>query len=61
LQKLLPEQRELIARRYEPNASVKAMAEAGEATPKAISDRLRRIRKTLLDCIQQTLAEEAFA
>ena len=61
LQKLRPEQRKLIARRYEPDASVKAMAEAGGTTPKAVSDRLRRIRQALLECIQQTLAEEAFA
>ena len=61
LQKLRPEQRELIARRYEPDASVKAMAEAGGTTPKAVSDRLRRIRRALLECIEQTLAEEAFA
>jgi len=61
LQKLRPEQRELIARRYEPEASVKALAEAGGTTPKAVSDRLRRIRRTLLDCIEQTLREEAFA
>lgn len=60
-QKLRPEQRELIARRYEPEASVNAMAEAGGTTPKAISDRLRRIRHALLECIQKTLAEGAFA
>ena len=61
LQKLRPEQRELIARRYEPEASVKALAEAGGTTPKAVSDKLRRIRRALLDCIEQTLAEGAFA
>ena len=61
LQKLRSEQRELIARRYEPDASVKAMAEAGGTTPKAVSDKLRRIRRALLDCIEQTLREEAFA
>ena len=61
LQKLGPEQRELIARRYEPEASVKALAEAAGTTPKAVSDKLRRIRRALLDCIEQTLKEEAFA
>ena len=61
LQKLGPEQRALIARRYEPEASVNAMAEAGGITPKAVSDRLRRIRHALLECIQKTLAEGAFA
>lgn len=57
LQKLPAEQRELIARRYEPEGSVNAMAAAGGTTPKAISDRLRRIRHTLLQCIQRTLGE----
>lgn len=61
LQKLPSVQRELIARRYEPEASVNAMAEAVGITPKALSDRLRRIRRALLDCIQQTLAKETFA
>lgn len=57
LQKLPVEQRNLIARRYEPDGSVNAMAEAGGTTPKAVSDRLRRIRHALLQCIQRTLGE----
>lgn len=61
LQKLRSEQQALIARRYEPEASVKAMAEAAGTTPKAVSDKLRRIRRALLDCIQRTLVEESFA
>ncbi|MFM7843914.1 MAG: sigma-70 family RNA polymerase sigma factor [Planctomycetota bacterium] len=61
LQKLPGPQRELIARRYEPEASVNAMAEAAGITPKALSDRLRRIRHALLDCIQATLTNEACA
>ena len=61
LLKLRPEQRDLIARRYEPDASVNALAEAGGTTPKAVSDKLRRIRQALLECIRKRLAEEAFA
>lgn len=61
LQKLRPEQRELIARRYEPEASVNEMAAVGGITPKALSDRLRRIRQALLECIRKTVAEEVFA
>ena len=57
LQKLPPEQRNLIARRYEPEGSVSAMAAAAGTTPKAVSDRLRRIRHALLQCIQRTLGE----
>jgi len=61
LQKLGPEQRELIARRYEPEASVNTLAAAGGVTAKALSDRLRRIRHALFECIQKTIVEEAFS
>ena len=61
LSKLPAQQRKLIARRYEPDASVNAMAESGGITPKAVSDRLRRIRQALLACIEKSLAEEALA
>lgn len=57
LMKLPSDQRDLIARRYEPTGSVNALAEAGGTTPKAVSDRLRRIRQALLLCIQRTLGE----
>jgi RNA polymerase sigma-70 factor (ECF subfamily) len=61
LQKLGPEQRELIARRYEPEASVNTLAAAGGVTAKALSDRLRRIHHALFECIQKTIVEEAFS
>ena len=60
LQKLSAEQRELVMRRYEPGASVNGIAAEGKTTPKAISDRLRRIRHALLLCIQRAIAQEAF-
>ncbi|MFM8803963.1 MAG: hypothetical protein ACKOK8_08650, partial [Planctomycetia bacterium] len=59
LQKLAPPQRELVMRRYEPDGSVNAMAAQAGITPKAVSDRLRRIRQMLLDCINKTLDGEA--
>jgi RNA polymerase sigma-70 factor (ECF subfamily) len=61
LGKLSPLQRELVMRRYEPEASVNAMAAAAGVSPKAISDRLRRIRQKLLDCITSALEQEATA
>lgn len=61
LQKLQPLQRDLVMRRYEPDGSVNAMAAAAGITPKAISDRLRRIRQMLLDCINRAIAEERVA
>ena len=59
LQKLPDKHRHLVATRYEPGASVNAMATATGKQPKAVSETLRRIRRTLLDCIERTLAAEA--
>ena len=44
-----------------PYANVNAMAGAAKIAPKALSERLRRIRHALLECIRKTLAEEAIA
>ncbi|MCB1089352.1 MAG: sigma-70 family RNA polymerase sigma factor [Verrucomicrobiae bacterium] len=59
LRKLGSEQRRLIARRYEPGGSVIDMATEQGRSPKAVSEALRRIRKTLMTCIETTLAREA--
>lgn len=59
LQKLPEKHRQLVARRYEPGASVNAMAAASGSQPKAVSEMLRRIRHSLLECIQRSLAAEA--
>ncbi len=59
LQKLPPEHRALIARRYEPGGSVNEMAAERGSTPKALSEMLRRIRHSLMLCIERTLAREA--
>lgn len=60
LQKLSPKQRDLVSLRYEPKASITDMAAAAKIAPKALSERLRRIRHSLLECIRKTLAEESF-
>jgi len=59
LQKLPERQRGLIATRYEPGGSVNELARRSGKSPKAISETLRRIRRTLLDCIERTVAREA--
>jgi RNA polymerase sigma-70 factor (ECF subfamily) len=59
LQKLPVTSRELLVRRYEPKAVVGDMAAALGLSLKTLSDRLRRTRQKLLDCINRTLAEEA--
>jgi RNA polymerase sigma-70 factor (ECF subfamily) len=61
LQKLTPEQRDLVLRRYEPGGAVTQLAEEQGRSPKAVSEALRRIRAALLKCIEQTLAREAHA
>lgn len=58
LQKLPAPQRDLLIRRYEPKAVVGDMAAALGLSLKTLSDRLRRIRERLLECITRTLAEE---
>lgn len=59
LQKLPEKHRQLVARRYEPGASVIAMAAEVGSQPKAVSEMLRRIRHSLLECIQRSIATEA--
>jgi RNA polymerase sigma-70 factor (ECF subfamily) len=58
LQRLRPEQRALLARRYEPGGSVNEMARASGRAPKAVSEALRRLRETLMQCIERRLALE---
>ena len=59
LKKLADEHRRLITRRYEPGGSVNELAAEQGKAPKAVSEMLRRIRSSLLDCIERTLAREA--
>ena len=58
LQGLRPEQRALLARRYEPDGSVNEMARDSGRSPKAVSEALRRLREALMRCIQRRLALE---
>lgn len=59
LEKLPPEQRRILAERYEPGGCVNTLAAARATSPKALSEQLRRIRKTLQLCIERSLAREA--
>lgn len=58
LQKLPAPQRQLILRRYQPQAAVNSLAEELGKSAKAVSESLRRIRETLRQCIERTLATE---
>jgi len=55
LQKLPEKHRQLVAARYEPGGSVNDLAAAMGKQPKAVSEMLRRVRRTLLDCIEHAL------
>jgi len=59
IQKLPEKHRRLVAARYEPGASVNAIAAELGKQPKAVSETLRRIRRMLLDCIENNLGREA--
>ena len=58
LEKLKEEDRKLVAQRYEPGACVNSMAERRGVSAKALSEKLRRIRKGLMQCIERRLELE---
>jgi|SRR5579875_514751 RNA polymerase sigma-70 factor (ECF subfamily) len=58
LRELRPEQRTLVARRYEPGGSVNEIARSSNRSPKAVSEALRRIREALMRCIERRIALE---
>lgn len=59
LKKLPESQRALILHRYQPRVAVKSMAAGMGKSAKAVSELLRRIRDTLRECIERTLAAES--
>jgi RNA polymerase sigma-70 factor, ECF subfamily len=56
--KLPDVQRELVRRRYEPGGSVNSIAADRGDSPNNVSASLYRIRKLLLACIRENLAED---
>jgi RNA polymerase sigma-70 factor (ECF subfamily) len=57
LERLSHDHRQLIASRYQPDGCVNDVAAARGSTPKAVSEMLRRIRHTLLGCIEHKLGK----
>lgn len=57
LERQLPDQRELVRRRYAESASVKAIAADLGKSDNAVSLSLHRIRSTLLQCVDYKLAQ----
>jgi RNA polymerase sigma-70 factor (ECF subfamily) len=58
LRRLRPDQRSMLARRYEPGGSLKDVAAACGRPAKAVCEALRRLRETLMRCIEKRLALE---
>jgi RNA polymerase sigma-70 factor, ECF subfamily len=58
LQELSPPQRELVARYYSGELPIEAIAADLHATPAALYMRLSRIRRQLLECLQQAVNAE---
>jgi RNA polymerase sigma-70 factor (ECF subfamily) len=61
LEKLSPQNRELILRRHQPGAKVQEMAVEMHRSVDVVSNMLYRIRKTLLGCIKRRLGEEGIS
>lgn len=59
LAKLSEVDRTLIRRRYQPGMSVQQLAADIGRTANSLSKSLGRIRRTLMECIDRTLAQEA--
>ncbi len=58
LQKLSAEQRSLLERCYGQHDSVEAIAEANDLDPSTVYKRLKKIRRTLFDCIELAMKAE---
>lgn len=59
MEKLPPEHRQLVESRYCDATPVNQIAFQEGRSPDAVSMTLYRIRKTLMECIQKTVAQEA--
>lgn len=58
LKKLNTQDRELIDQRYQPGITGKELANSLNRPPNSVYQSLGRIRKTLLECVQRTMAVE---
>jgi RNA polymerase sigma-70 factor (ECF subfamily) len=59
VEKLRPQDRELVIECYAEAASIPAAADRRGRSPQSVHNSLRRIRRALFDCIARTLAQES--
>lgn len=58
VQKLRPNDREMLDECYGQNDSIESIAARRGRVPQSIHNTLRRIRRSLFDCIRQTIAQQ---
>ena len=58
MQKVPPDQRDLLMQAYQPQARMQEVAEASGRTTTGFYQWLHRMRRSLMDCIRRTLAQE---
>lgn len=58
IQKLRPQDQQLLWQRYQPQASTRSVAEALGRSVQGTRKSLHRIRMTLLECIRRSLAQQ---
>jgi DNA-directed RNA polymerase specialized sigma24 family protein len=56
--KLPGDQREFVLQAYTQGTRIDQIAQQLGRTPMSLYKKLQRIRKTLLECVQQTMAKE---
>ncbi|WP_439627827.1 sigma-70 family RNA polymerase sigma factor [Gemmata sp.] len=61
VERLQPKHRDLLARRFADGATTQSTSEQVGRSVEAVYKSLAKIRQTLFDCVQQTLAREAQA
>ncbi|MAS96987.1 MAG: RNA polymerase subunit sigma [Verrucomicrobiales bacterium] len=55
IEKVAPDQRDLLMRAYQPNAQIRSIAQESGRTESGFYQWLYRIRRSLLDCIRRNL------
>jgi RNA polymerase sigma-70 factor (ECF subfamily) len=59
MQKVAPDQRDLLMQAYQPQARMQKVAQSSGRTITGFYQWLHRMRRTLMDCIRRALAQEA--
>ena len=59
--KLQDEQREFVLTAYTKGTRIDELAKRLGRTPMSLYKKLQKLRRTLLECVQQTMAEESLS